>query len=95
MGVFADWEYEDFSVGSTCSGLSDVISLQSSDGGSPNASDHPPRLESLQSFTSAMSPGPAVGWGSTDRLQQGKRAFIDADFAADPDAAPVTESDWL
>ena len=72
-GGFADWEYETYSVETTSSGLSDVISLQSSDGGSPIPLDDPPRLESLQSFTSALSPFSGAAWASGDHRLQGAR----------------------
>ncbi len=73
-GGFADWEYETYNVGTTPSGLSDVISLQSSDGGSPIPLDEPPtRLESLQSFTSALSPFDGAAWTPGDQRPQGAR----------------------
>ena len=72
-GGFAAWEYDHFSVDTTSSGLSDVISLQSSDGGSPVPLDDPPRLESLQSFTSALSPYIGAAWTPGDQRPQGAR----------------------
>ena len=78
-GGFADWEYETYSVDPTSSGLSDVISLQSSDGGSPI----PPRLNSLQSFTSGLSPFHGAAWTSGDQRPQGARVGAAAAAAAD------------
>ena len=89
-GGFADWEYESSSVDTASSGLSDVISLQSSDGGSPIRLDDPPtRLESLQSFTSALSPFYGAAWISGAQCPPGARVCA----AAPTDDATRVASD--
>ena len=70
IGGIANWEYDDFSVGSTCSGLSDLVSLQSSENDSPRVDvfdGPPPQGRTPESITSALSPFAAVAWDLKDQ----------------------------